>query len=68
MSSLSVAAVVVSHAAPEFLEKTLDALADQTYKPEQIVVVDTAGDAQSQEIIRSRGLAMVQPVDLRLGA
>jgi GT2 family glycosyltransferase len=68
VSSLSVAAVVVSHGAPEFLEKTLDALADQTYKPEQIVVVDTAGDAQSQEIIRSRGLAMVQPGDLRLGA
>lgn len=68
MSSLSVAAVVVSHAAPEFLEKTLDALAVQTFKPEQVVVVDTAGDPQSQEIIRSRGLAMVQPGDVRLGA
>ncbi len=68
MSSLSVAAVVVSHAAPEFLEKTLDALAAQTSKPEQVVVVDTAGDAQSQEIIRSRGLAMIQPGEIKFGA
>jgi GT2 family glycosyltransferase len=68
VSSLSVAAVVVSHAAPEFLEKTLDALAAQTSKPEQVVVVDTAGDAQSQEIIRSRGLAMIQPGEIKLGA
>ena len=68
MSSLSVAAVVVSHSAPGYLEKTLEGLADQTLKPQQIVVVDTAGDPESQQLVQQRGLALVQPGDVRLGA
>ncbi|MGA1718598.1 MAG: glycosyltransferase family 2 protein, partial [Aquiluna sp.] len=68
MSSLSVAAIVVSHAAGEYLEKTLQDLANQTHQLQQVVVVDTAGDEQAVALASSHGFSLIQPGDLKLGA
>lgn len=68
MSSLSVAAIVVSHDAGEFLERTLRDLTNQTLKPQQVVVVDTAGDANAVALATEHGYSIVQPGDIKLGA
>lgn len=68
MSSLSVAAIVVSHDAGEFLERTLTDLANQTLKPQQVVVVDTAGDDAAKALATEHGFSIVQPGDIKLGA
>ena len=68
MSSLSVAAIVVSHAAGEYLAKTLQDLANQTHQLQQVVVVDTAGDEQAVSLAASHGFSLIQPGDIKLGA
>lgn len=68
MSSLSIAAVVISHGAGEFLERTLKNLSDQTYPLEQVVVVDTASEDGAIELASRHEFSAIQPGDLRLGA
>ena len=68
MSSLSVAAIVVSHAAGEFLERTLSDLSNQTYKLQQVVVVDTAGEDATVTLAAKHGFSIIQPGDVKLGA
>ena len=68
MSSLSVAAIVVSHAAGEFLERTLSDLSNQTYKLQQVVVVDTAGEDATVTLAAKHGFSIIQPGDIKLGA
>ena len=68
MASLFVAAIVVSHAQAEYLERTLAALKNQTHPITQIVVVETASDQESIKLAKSMGFGVVTPGDLRLGA
>lgn len=68
MASISIAAVVVSHGASDYLERTLADLASQSYPLQQIVVVDTAGEDQAIELSRKHDFAAIQPGDLALGA
>ena len=68
MSSLSVAAIVVSHAAGEFLERTLSDLSNQTHKLQQVVVVDTAGEDATVTLAAKHGFSIIQPGDIKLGA
>lgn len=68
MSSLSVAAIVVSHAAGDYLERTLRDLASQSYQLEQVVVVDTAGEELAVQLASGHGFSVIQPGDIQLGA
>lgn len=67
MASLSVAAIVVSHGKAEYLAQSLEALAVQTHPLEQVVVVETAADAECLELASSFGFSAISPGDLRLG-
>jgi GT2 family glycosyltransferase len=68
MPALSVAALVISHRQPEYLRQTLEGLLAQTNKPQQIMVVETAADADSLAIARDLGVSLITPGDLKLGA
>jgi GT2 family glycosyltransferase len=68
VSSLSVAAIVVSHAAGNYLEKTLSDLANQTHQLKQVVVVDTAGEDKAVDLAAKHNFSIIQPGDLKLGA
>jgi GT2 family glycosyltransferase len=68
VASLSIAAVVVSHGASDYLERTLENVAKQSYPLEQVVVVDTLGDEKILELSRKHNFAAIQPDDLGLGA
>ena len=68
MSSLSVAAIVVSHGEPEYLVRCLSALAAQTKPISQVVVVETSGDASCVETARGHGYSVIEPGDLKLGS
>jgi GT2 family glycosyltransferase len=68
VSSLSVAAIVVSHAASNYLERTLKDLANQTHQLKQVVVVDTAGDDGAVALSAQHGFSLIQPGDIKLGA
>ena len=68
MSSLSVAAIVVSHAAGEHLERTLSDLSNQTHKLQQVVVVDTAGEDAVVSLAAKYEFSIIQPGDIKLGA
>ena len=48
----TVTAVVVSHDAPEYLAVTLEALANQTVEPDEIVIVDTSTTNEIAEMVR----------------
>lgn len=67
MASLSIAAVVVSHGASDYLDRTLEGLAKQSYPLEQVVVVDTLGDDKTLELSRKQDFAAIQPGDVGLG-
>ncbi|MEY4991073.1 MAG: hypothetical protein RIS08_1299 [Actinomycetota bacterium] len=68
MSALSVAAVVVSHAKPDYLKSTIAGVTSQSLRPKHIIVVETASDPQSMELTRAAGLQLITPGDLSLGA
>ena len=68
MSALSVAAVVVSHAKPDYLRATISGVTSQSLRPKHIIVVETASDPESLEIARVAGLQLITPGDLPLGA
>lgn len=68
MAPLSIAAIVVSHSAGDYLERSLRDLENQNYPIEQVVVVDTAGDETALELAKRHNFAAIQPGDLRLGA
>lgn len=68
MSTLSVATVVVSHGAVDYLATTLKALSVQTHLVEQIVVVETSSDAACIEIAKQFGHSVIEPGDIKLGA
>lgn len=50
MASLSAAAIVVSHARPDLLEKTLSALAALDTKPLEVLVVETSANLDSKNL------------------
>ena len=68
MSALSVAAVVVSHAKPDYLKSTISGVTSQSLRPKHIIVVETASDPQSMELSRAAGLQLITPGNLSLGA
>ena len=68
MGSLSVAAIVVSHAQADLLERSLAALSEQTHPIQQVVVVETAGDQRSIDLAISYGFSVIEPGPLKLGA
>ena len=68
MSTLSVATVVVSHGAVDYLATTLKALSVQTHAVEQTVVVETSSDAACVELAKEFGFSVVEPGDIKLGA
>ena len=68
MSTLSVATVVVSHGAVDYLATTLKALSVQTHAIEQTVVVETSSDAACLELAKEFGFSVVEPGDIKLGA
>lgn len=68
MSALSVAAVVVSHARPDYLKTTISGVTSQSLWPKHIIVVETASDPQSIELTRAAGLQLITPGNLSLGA
>ncbi|MEY4390337.1 MAG: hypothetical protein RLZZ400_80 [Actinomycetota bacterium] len=45
-----VTAVVVAHDAPEYLEKTLRAIAAQTVSPDRVILVNTGSDVDAQGV------------------
>ncbi|MEY4713742.1 MAG: hypothetical protein RIQ37_72 [Actinomycetota bacterium] len=55
MASLSAAAIVVSHARPDLLEKSLRALSLQEVAPKEVVVVETSQDLQSKTLCEQFG-------------
>jgi GT2 family glycosyltransferase len=68
VGSLSVAAIVVSHAQADLLARSLAALSEQTHPIQQVVVVETAGDKASIDLALSFGFSVIQPGPLKLGA
>jgi len=68
VSTLSVATVVVSHGAFDYLATTLKALSVQTHAIEQIVVVETSSDPSCLAIAKEFGFSVVEPGDIKLGA
>ncbi len=68
MASLSVAAIVVSHAQADLLARSLAAISEQTHPIQQVVVVETAGDQTSIDLSLSYGFSVIEPGPLRLGA
>ncbi len=68
MGSLSVAAIVVSHAQADLLARSLAALSEQTHPIQQVVVVETAGDQTSIDLALSFGFSVIEPGPLKLGA
>ncbi|MEY4327486.1 MAG: hypothetical protein RIR71_156, partial [Actinomycetota bacterium] len=68
MGSLSVAAIVVSHAQADLLERSLAAISEQTHPIQQVVVVETASDQKSIELALSYGFSVIEPGPLKLGA
>ena len=68
MSALSVAAVVVSHAKPDFLKSTLSGVTSQSLRPKHTIVVETASDQESMELARAAGAQLITPGNLPLGA
>jgi GT2 family glycosyltransferase len=68
VASLSVAAIVVSHAQADLLAKSLAAISEQTHPIQQVVVVETAGDQTSIDLALSYGFSVIEPGPLRLGA
>ena len=68
MASLSVAAIVVSHAQADLLARSLAAISEQTHPIQQVVVVETAGDQTSIDLALSYGFSVIEPGPLRLGA
>ncbi len=68
MASLSVAAIVVSHAQADLLARSLEAISQQNHPIQQVVVVETAGDQTSIDLALSYGFSVIEPGPLRLGA
>ncbi len=68
MGSLSVAAIVVSHAQADLLARSLAAISEQTHPIQQVVVVETAGDQTSIDLALSFGFSVIEPGPLKLGA
>ncbi|MEY4409550.1 MAG: hypothetical protein RLZ99_23 [Actinomycetota bacterium] len=68
MGSLSVAAIVVSHAQADLLERSLAAISEQSHPIQQVVVVETAGDQRSVDLAISYGFSVIEPGALKLGA
>ncbi len=68
MGSLSVAAIVVSHAQADLLARSLAAISEQTHPIQQVVVVETAGDQASIDLALSFGFSVIEPGPLKLGA
>ena len=68
MSSLSIAAIVISHRAGDYLARVLSDLGNQSYPLQQVVVVDTASDQDALELAQGHGFSVIQPGDLKLGA
>ncbi len=68
MGSLSVAAIVVSHAQADLLARSLAAISEQTHPIQQVVVVETAGDQKSIDLALSYGFSVIEPGPLKLGA
>lgn len=68
MSAISVATVVVSHGAVDYLTTTLEAVSKQTHSSEQIVVVETSSDPACIEVAKKFGYSVVEPGDLKLSA
>ena len=68
MASLSVAAIVVSHAQADLLARSLAAISEQTHPLQQVVVVETASDQASIDLALSYGFSVIEPGPLRLGA
>jgi GT2 family glycosyltransferase len=66
--SLSTAAIVVSHNRPDLLAACLQGLAEQTRKPDQIIVVDTAGNQECAQLALDANAALIQPGPVKLGA
>jgi GT2 family glycosyltransferase len=59
----TVTAVVVSHDSPEYLAVTLEALANQTVAPDEIVIVDTSSKSDSAEFVKLEYSADVLRLD-----
>jgi GT2 family glycosyltransferase len=68
VGSLSVAAIVVSHAQADLLARSLAAISEQTHPIQQVVVVETAGDQESIDLALSFGFSVIEPGPLKLGA
>lgn len=68
MSALSVAAVVVSHAKPEYLKTTLSGLSAQSLRPKHVIVVETAADQLSMDLARNAGFQLITPGNLSLNS
>jgi GT2 family glycosyltransferase len=68
VGSLSVAAIVVSHAQADLLARSLAAISEQTHPIQQVVVVETAGDRASIDLALSYGFSVIEPGPLKLGA
>ena len=68
MASLSVAAIVVSHAQADSLKRVLLALKEQSHPISQVVVVETASDEASIEAAKSLGYSVISAGNIRLGA
>ncbi len=68
MSALSVAAVVVSHAKPDYLKSTISGVTAQSLRPKHTILVETASDPESMELARAAGLQLITPGNLSLGA
>ena len=68
MGSLSVAAIVVSHAQADLLARSLAAISEQSHPIQQVVVVETAGDQASIDLALSFGFSVIEPGPLKLGA
>ncbi|MCF8529630.1 MAG: glycosyltransferase [Aquiluna sp.] len=67
MASLFVAAIVVSHAQAENLNRVLETIENQDHPINQVVVVETGGDQQSTESAKRHGFSSVMAPDVRLG-
>lgn len=64
----SVATIVVAHSANEYLAETLSQLSKQNHSIQQVMVVDTASDEETAQIVSRFGFSMIQPSNLGLGA
>jgi GT2 family glycosyltransferase len=68
VASLSVAAIVVSHAQAENLSRVLDCLNNQSQALSQVVVVETSAELASLEIARTIGFSGISAPNSKLGA